>query len=206
MSDRILGTVGTLAFLVALVFACVAGGREADAYAKRRAAKLADARFGRSADVSALGDFLPQLPPGVRVDPETGLLLGVDLETEEGVRAVPWEMLRAYEYKQGLEGLPESIRQLDGQRVAMLGFVWPIFEYDDMSNFGLVGNHWSCCYGVPPGITDVAVVELRKDQPGLSRTLSPVRVEGIFHVRERKQDGYVVSLFDITDGVAVVFQ
>ena len=72
--------------------------------------------------------------------------------------------------------------------------------------FGLVGSHWSCCYGIPPGLSDVVDVKLRDDQAGLSPTLNPLRVEGTFHVKEIKREGFTMAIYSMTDAVATVIE
>ena len=157
--------------------------------------------------LSALeGTPVPNLPPGVSVDPNTGLMVGFAMEVEEGVTGVPWETLRAYEYNPGLEELPEEIKQLDGQKVAMLGFLWAIYDYDDIHKFGLVGSHWSCCYGIPPGLSDVVIVNLAEGHEGLSQTFNPVRVQGTLRIGEMKEGGFTVAIYEMVDAKAVVLE
>ena len=197
MRDVPLILVGTLACLSAIAYG-------AEAAARDHAERAQNARFTGS---RVLGSNLaPKLPPGIRIDPTTGLMVGVRITTSAGVTPVPWEVLRAYEYKPGLEGLPSSLKDLDGKKIAMLGFLWAIYEFDDIDEFGLVGNHWSCCYGIPPGLSDVVVVTLKDDQPGLSQTLNPIRVEGTFHVREIIEDGFPVAIYELTGATATVLE
>lgn len=188
------------------VLGLVIGARSAAASHETRAAERAEFRpaarqLGGRGDVPAIA-----LPPGVSVDPNTGLMVGFDLKVEEGTTGIPWETLRAYEYEPGLPNMPEEIKKLEGQQVAMLGFLWAIYDYDDIHKFGLVGSHWSCCYGIPPGLGDVVIVDLAEGHEGLSQTFNPVRVTGTFHVGERKEGGFTVAIYEITDAKAVVLE
>ena len=164
----------------------------------------------REAGIVATGGIggLPQLnlPPGLRVDPATGLLLGVSLPDIEGVEGLPWELLRTYEYRPGLEGMPEDIRGLDGKKVVMIGFLMTLFQYDDITDFHLVASHWSCCYGVPPGLDGAVRVKLADGEPGLPNTIKPIRVIGTLTVREVKEpeSEIVWAIYSIDDAQAVI--
>ncbi len=147
-----------------------------------------------------------RLPSGVRVDPMTGLLVGVRLKGDKDTTAAPWELFRSYDYEKELKGMPESIRKLDEKKVVMLGFLWAIYEPDDIRRFGLVGSHWSCCYGVPPGLSDVVMVELKEGEDGLSQTLNPIRVVGTLHIREEKQGGFTTAIYHMSDAVVQVLE
>ena len=155
------------------------------------------------------GSFsLPQLalPPGLRVDPATGLLMGVTLPQIEGVKGVTWELLRTYEYRPGLEGMPDSIQKLDGQKVVMIGFLMTLFQYDDIKDFHLVASHWSCCYGVPPGLDGAVRVRLGAGEEGLPNTIKPIRVIGTLRVKEVKEEesDIVWAIYSIDDAEAVI--
>ena len=147
-----------------------------------------------------------QLPPGLRIDPATGLLMGVQLPQIEGVEGLTWELLRTYEYRPGLEGMPEEIKKLDGKKVVMIGFVMVLFQYDDIKDFHLVANHWSCCYGVPPGLDGAVRVKLGPKEEGLPNTLQPVRVIGTLRVKEvREEESDIVwAIYSMDDAEAIV--
>ncbi len=195
--DRPVVVVALVAFAIGWGVALVATA--ADPAATQRAdGRLPPRRI-------ALGDPLggrvsqAKLPPGVSIDPVTGALVGLSLDAEPGVTPLPWEVLRAYEVKPGLEGLPDEIRELDGKRVVMLGFLQPSYDYEDIGEFTLVESHWSCCYGLAPGLNASAHVQLAAKAPRLSVTLQPVRVQGIFRVREQKEGPIVFSVYGIEE-------
>lgn len=164
----------------------------------------------REAGIMATGGglALPQLdlPPGLRVDPATGLLMGITLPDIEGVEGLPWELLRTYEYRPGLEGMPEEIRKLDGKKVVMIGFLMTLFQYDDIKDFHLVASHWSCCYGVPPGLDGAVRVRLAEGQEGLPNTIKPIRVIGTLRVAEVKEEesDIVWAIYSMQDAEAVI--
>jgi len=148
----------------------------------------------------AEGSSLSQgLPPGLRVDSATGLLTGAALPDLPGVASVAWELLRTYSYEPGLKGMPEDIKKLDGKKVVMVGFLMTVFEYDDIHEFHLVANHWSCCYGVPAGLDGSVRVNLKAGEDGLPNTIKPLRVVGTLRIKEVKESGIVYAIYSIHD-------
>ena len=144
------------------------------------------------------------LPEGVTIDPETGFLTGIDLEGDKDTKPLPWELLRTYEYQPGLAGMPEDIKKLDGQKVVMLGFLMATFEYDDIHEFHLVASHWSCCYGIPPGLDGAVHVKLPDEAEGLPSTLRPIKVVGTLKVGEVKESGVVYAIYAMHDAEATI--
>lgn len=150
---------------------------------------------------SPLGSMvLPPLPAGVRVD-DRGVVQGIDAQVAPGTKALEWEVLRTYEYSQavGFAGMPPGIQAYDGQRVTMVGFLQPLYEFTDIRQFALVGSHWSCCFGMPPGLNGVVNVTLAAGQKSLPNTMEPLRVVGTFHPREVKEEGWLISIFSLDD-------
>lgn len=137
-------------------------------------------------------------------DIATNPLMSLRIVAAEGTTLVPWDVLKSYEYQEGLKGLPPEIRALDGQRVTMAGFLLPLYEFEDIHEFALVGNHWSCCFGQPPSLSGVVSVVLRASEPGLPNTSEPLRIVGTFRAREVKEAGYVLSIYTIDDASASV--
>ena len=115
---------------------------------------------------------------------------------------LPFETLTAYEYQQGMVGLPDSIKALDGKTVAMRGFLLPLYEFDDIHEFVLVANHMSCCFGIPSGINGQIYVKIAGGGRGLPNSNEPIEVKGTFHARERVDQGYVLSIYEIVDASA----
>jgi hypothetical protein len=144
------------------------------------------------------------LPAGFRLDPATGLLLGVALPDIPGTEPLSWELLRTYEYRPGLKEMPEAIAKLDGQRVVMIGFLMTVFEYDDIHEFHLVASHWSCCYGVPPGLEGAVHVKLADGEEGLPNTIKPLRVIGTLKIEEIKEAGIVYAIYALKDAEVLI--
>jgi hypothetical protein len=146
----------------------------------------------------------PGLPKGVTIDPTTGRMLGLKVDAPPGTTPVAWETLKGYEYREGLEALPEEIKRLDGQKVVMAGVLMPLYEWDDIHEFVLVESHWSCCYGSPPGLNGVVYVKLKAGADGLPNTAEPLRVVGTFRAAERKESGFMLAIYAIVDSEVTV--
>lgn len=120
-------------------------------------------------------------------------------------RPLAFEELSSWQYRNGLEGLPEPVRLLDGQRVTMLGFVLPIDAATGMREFLLVHSLWACCYGTPPDVHGIVRVVLPEGQT-MDWTGEPFEVRGVFRVRETREEGYCVDIFRLEATQWGVFQ
>lgn len=111
-------------------------------------------------------------------------------------RRVPFETLQCWPYQQGLLGLPQVVRELSGQRIAMTGFMLPIDRSEQMSEFLLVQSLWSCCYGVPPDIHGVVRCVMPKAET-TDYHFEPVLVTGTFRVEATFVDGYCADIYQL---------
>lgn len=93
-------------------------------------------------------------------------------------------------------GIPGDVTRLTGSKVRLRGFMMPMDQAEHVTRFALVPSLFSCCYGQPPQVQHTIVVECAK---GKEVTFSPdeVVVEGTLKVQETKDDGYVVSIFEL---------
>ncbi|MDF1702541.1 MAG: DUF3299 domain-containing protein [Planctomycetota bacterium] len=151
----------------------------------------------------------PGLPSGTTIDPETGLLRGLDLEASEGVLTPGWLELAEGNKALRAEDLPAAVRALDGQPVVLAGFMMALYAMRNIREFALVGSHTKCCFGIPPGVGDQVVVQLPREEPGIDLTLAPLRVEGIFRIRPqhlyRDGSGPLIWLYEVVDARAVPY-
>jgi len=202
--DRVLLWLGTPLVLGGVVWAAMQSAQADRSWAGFAAAASA------VADAEATGVGLPdavaatRLPDGVRIDPQTLELVGLKLDADDGSQVVEWSALKAYEYQEGLAGMPESLQALDGKKVTMAGFLLPLYEFNDIREFNLVASHWSCCFGVPPGLSGWVHVKLAQGHKGLRNTTEPLKVTGTLSVKEHMEAGYVVSIYSLQDAQASV--
>ncbi len=96
-------------------------------------------------------------------------------------------------------GIPEDVIRLTGSTVRLRGFMIPIDQADNIRQFSLVPDLLACCFGAPPQIQHMVIVSC---PPGKSVKYFPdeITVEGVLKVEEKKEDDYILSLFELTAG------
>ena len=120
---------------------------------------------------------------------EQGKLTGID-------QLLTFEELSSWPYQEGLKGMPEQIKKIDGKRVMMVGFMLPIDKVENMKEFLLVESLWACCYGQPPDINGIVRVVMTGDNLA-DYEINPVRMIGTFEVEEYKEEGWVVDIYQL---------
>jgi uncharacterized protein len=108
-----------------------------------------------------------------------------------------FDTLKSWTYIEGKTPIPDFIKKLDGQHIEMIGFMMPLSEVKNITQFLLVPSLWGCCYGQPPAVNHIVVVKM---PPGQTTKFynDVIRVRGTFNAGETKQDGYLVSLYVLT--------
>lgn len=108
-----------------------------------------------------------------------------------------FDTLKSWTYIEGKTPIPDFIKKLDGKDVEMIGFMMPLSEVKNITQFLLVPSLWGCCYGQPPAVNHIVVVKM---PPGQTTKFANdvIRIRGKFNVGETKQDGYLVSLYVLT--------
>ncbi|PIO47474.1 MAG: hypothetical protein CMR00_10180 [[Chlorobium] sp. 445] len=106
--------------------------------------------------------------------------------------------LREYRYsKRDRYPLPEKLKALKGQEVNIAGYMIPMSEALDVTEFMLVQiPFFGCCYSVPPEPNETVMVKMAKGKK-TEYVYTPIRVTGKFDIQETKIDGFVVSLYQI---------
>lgn len=95
--------------------------------------------------------------------------------------------------------IPAKIRELDGKGVLIVGFMVPI-DVDrrgNVTSFALTQNQSFCCYGIPPGLTELIVVDMAEGKSAPYSYDVPVAVYGTMTVGEEIDDGYILSLYRV---------
>jgi hypothetical protein len=95
--------------------------------------------------------------------------------------------------------IPEWIRNLDGSKVAVSGFMVP-YDVEDRSvlSFALVKSILICCYGQAPKVNETVLCQMPPGQKTAFLINVPIKVSGKISVGEVKEDGYVVSLYRLS--------
>ena len=98
---------------------------------------------------------------------------------------------------------PESLMQLDGRRVSLVGFMAPFDSLDDMSRCMIVPSYVGCTFCSPPNIRQVVFITQGKEgssDQSYSFIEEPSHVTGIFRIslperdHEGKTQGFVYSI------------
>jgi len=95
--------------------------------------------------------------------------------------------------------VPKRIREMDGKRVALTGFMLPIrVQNHQVTAFMLMRTQNTCCFGIPPELNEVVEV-LKMDAPARILMDTPVTVVGWLHVRERWESSFLCSIYQLDE-------
>lgn len=111
-------------------------------------------------------------------------------------KVVTFDELTAWPYEDGLKGMPKKVKDLNGKKVLMSGFMLPIDEVQNIKEFLLVQSLWSCCYGQPPDINGIVRVVMPKGKT-TDYFFDPLKIIGTFKVEATSIDGYCVDIYQI---------
>jgi hypothetical protein len=98
--------------------------------------------------------------------------------------------------------LTEKIESLAGKPIRIRGYILPSFQQSGLTQFVLVRDNQSCCFGPGAALYDCVIVEMK---PGKSTdySLYPVAVDGTFSIHEMVDpDGKTVAVYHL-DGESV---
>ena len=103
-----------------------------------------------------------------------------------------------FDYDQEKGGnIPQDVKGLSGSTVRLRGFMIPMDQADNITKFALVPDLFACCFGQPPQIQHMVVANCPE---GKAVAYSPdeIIVEGKLNVEEKKDEGYIISIFEVT--------
>jgi hypothetical protein len=92
--------------------------------------------------------------------------------------------------------IPPDVFQLSGSKLRLHGYMIPLDQAENIGEFALVPSLFACCFGQPPQVQHTIVVHL---PPGKAISYFPdeLQVEGTLSVQEKKDEGFIVSIFDL---------
>jgi len=95
----------------------------------------------------------------------------------------------------GAAQIPDKIKALDQQKVAVTGFMLPVkMEAGLVKEFLLVKDPMMCCYGVMPKVNEWIVVKMTG--AGVKPLMDiPITFEGKLRVGEMYENGYLTGLY-----------
>jgi len=91
---------------------------------------------------------------------------------------------------------PESVRKLDGRKVRIIGFMYPLQEGGNIQNFCLLRSTQTCCYGPKPQYNQYIFVEMVK--PTQFHRLDPVSCVGLLRVDPSPDEGFIYRMEGIS--------
>jgi hypothetical protein len=90
--------------------------------------------------------------------------------------------------------IPAAIKQLNGRRVQVTGFMLPVkMEGQLVSEFLLMRDQMMCCYGVIPRLNDWIVV--RPAKPVRYEPDVPIHFRGKFQVQAMQEQGFITGIY-----------
>lgn len=93
--------------------------------------------------------------------------------------------------------LPTDVVSLNGSTIRLRGYMIPMDQAESITQFALVPSLFSCCFGQPPQIQHTIVVDCPKGK-AVSYYPDEIIVQGKLDVQEKKDDGFIVSLFEVS--------
>jgi len=113
------------------------------------------------------------------------------------VREMSIKELGNFEYDAEVGGgIPADVKALSGATVKLHGFMIPMDQADSITQFALVPSLFACCFGQPPQVQHTIVVHLPQGK-GVSYFPDEITVQGKLTVDEKKEDGFIVSVFEV---------
>ncbi len=113
-----------------------------------------------------------------------------------------WKQLADSEYIAALSydtEIPNEVKQIDGKKVAITGFMLPIdVDKGKVKRFLLLKSTMSCCFGVAPRINEVVYVESSKKQKIQAVMDMPITVFGKLSIGQQfREDLMLVGVYQL---------
>ncbi|HLL89020.1 MAG TPA: DUF3299 domain-containing protein [Tepidisphaeraceae bacterium] len=113
------------------------------------------------------------------------------------VRPLTIKELGNFEYDPDAGGnIPADVQRLKGSTVRISGYMIPMDQAERITQFALVPSLLSCCFGQPPQVQHTVIVRCPKGK-AVGYYPDEVVVEGTLNVEEKKDDGFIISVFDL---------
>lgn len=99
--------------------------------------------------------------------------------------------------------MPEWLRNLDGKRIRVRGFMYPTFTESGIDHFILARDNQICCFGRNPKIYDLIDVTLQPDRTTNYIQGRPFDVVGTLHIDLQDSGGELLGLYFIDDAILI---
>jgi hypothetical protein len=101
---------------------------------------------------------------------------------------------------------PDWLKQLDGKKIRMRGFMWPPFKAEGLTSFVFTRDTGECCFGPDPYIFLRAKVKLADGEKTDFIQLTPFDVEGTFRIAPLADDDNKLWQLYLIDDAKVLVQ
>ncbi|HEY7152971.1 MAG TPA: DUF3299 domain-containing protein [Gemmataceae bacterium] len=197
------GANGDVATAAAITDGCVTefGLRAADLRSHRRAFRdAADERARTEGDAKTmheghLGLFKPRSPRPLARKLDRTPLPPID---PKGVNALPWSVVAETTLDRKYRPtFPRYLKELDGKKVTLNGYMQPLGEDAELSDFLLIEYPVGCWYCEQPEMTAIVLVELPEGKAH-HFTRGRVRVRGKLSLNARDPENFLYTIRDAT--------
>lgn len=94
-------------------------------------------------------------------------------------------------------GIPDDVKAMSGVKVRLTGYMVLMDQAENITHFAIVPSLFcNCGFCSAPQMQQTSDVTVPKGKV-VQYFPDPVTVEGTLHVREQKEDGFIVSIFDV---------
>lgn len=98
-----------------------------------------------------------------------------------------------------VDHFPDWLKQLDGKKVRMRGFMYPTFKAEGLKGFVFTRDTGACCFGPNPYIFLRAKVKLADGEKTDYIHMTPFDVEGTFRIEPLADDDGLWQLYRVED-------
>jgi hypothetical protein len=110
---------------------------------------------------------------------------------------MPIKELGNFDYDADKGGqIPDDVVALSGHKIRLKGYMIPMDQAANITQFALVPDLFACCFGQPPQIQHTIVANCPKGK-AVSYYPDEIVVEGTLKVAEKKDEGFIVSIFEM---------
>ncbi|AXJ00934.1 Protein of unknown function (DUF3299) [Cyclonatronum proteinivorum] len=117
--------------------------------------------------------------------------------TSEAPR-VMFSDFRKYQIHRQNAEIPEDLKALDGQEISVIGYMVPFDRIENITQFILLQAPFMGCMHVPPPQANETLM-IETARPLSTYTYEPLRVTGTLNIDEVFVEGFLVSVYTITN-------
>lgn len=99
--------------------------------------------------------------------------------------------------------LPSWLKELDGRRIRIRGFMYPPTLEEGIRGFVLARDNQICCFGRSPKPYDLINILMRDGVTTHYIQNRPFDVVGVFHIVPAASDGTIYELYELDDALVI---